>query len=293
MLNGHQILPYPANRITYNQSQRTLDIPHHPTPTNSGRPSDSTSTQYGTIHPATTTYNNHLATLQTDLHQCPPLPLLQSRFDTNTNQPSYPETQHKLRSYSNHPEIITIVALTTSCNIPHSTENHTQLNTTDTSQAPQPFTDNTSPFITTLHSQVTVLVAHLQHLYHPPPTTHIITTIVTQTIWSDLQQTLQPFTEANTAPMALKHAPKSPQITAAASSIQNSMTPLISQPYPTVSLPPSCNNMTQSPLRVYLLQTSSNCQPLCYTKLNLQHQRIITSFPHQATRQICMKHTKR
>jgi len=176
-------LPLPTESpITNHSALLTFPTtPHLPTVDDPRIPHKS-STQYGTIHPATTTYDNHSATLQTDLHRYPPLPLLQSQFDTNTNPPSYPETQHKLRSYSNHPEITTVVAPMTSCNISHGAENHTQQNTTDTSQAPQPFTDKASPLITTAHSQITALVAHLQRLYHPPPTTHITMTILTQTI---------------------------------------------------------------------------------------------------------------
>jgi len=179
-------LPLPTESPTTNHSALLTfpTTPHLPTVDDPRIPHTS-STQYGTIHPATTTYNNHSATLQTDLHRYPPLPLPQSQFDTNTNPPSYPETQHKLRSYSNHPEITTVVAPTTSCNISHGAENHTQQNTTNTSHAFRPPTDNTSNLTTTAHSHITTLVAHLQCLYHPPPTTHITTPILTQSIGSD------------------------------------------------------------------------------------------------------------
>jgi len=133
-----------------------------------------------------------------------------------------------------HPVITNVVPLKTACHIPHDTENHTQHNNTDTSQAPWPPTDDASLITTTEHSHITALVAHLQRLHHPPPKTHITTTIFTQPIWLDLR----PFTKANThniAPLALKHEPNPPTISTAASSQRNSPTLIDSPTYPTFS----------------------------------------------------------
>jgi len=133
-----------------------------------------------------------------------------------------------------HPVINTVVAPNTAGQIPHDAENQTQHNNTDTSQAPQPPTDDTSPFITTEHSKITALVAHLQCLHHLLPTVYITMAIFTQPFWLDLWPMLQPFTKANTHKIA-PPAPNPPTISAAASSQRNSPTSH------------HCNNMSKPP----------------------------------------------
>ncbi len=218
--------------------------PQLPTTDNPRNPHTSSAPR-GLIHPDITTSDNHSATPLNELHGHPTLLNPHSHFDINTDQPNDAEAQHKLRSYSPHTVITTVVAPTKACNNPHDGETHTRHDTTDTSHAFQTPTAAAYTFTTTAHSHSTALVAHLQRLYHPPPTTHITTTILTQPIWSDLRPPLQPFTAADThdtAPTA-----KSPKITAAASGTQNSPTPLDSQTHPTVSFNHRRNNMSQSP----------------------------------------------
>jgi len=225
---------------------------------------------YGTIPSANTKPDNHLNTPKTDPQRCPTLLNQQSQLGTNTNQLHAAETYHKLSSHSTPTAInTTVVAPMTACNTQHGGATHTRHNTTDTPQAFQPPTDNASHLITTAHSHITALVAHLQRLYHPPPPTHITTPILTQPIRSDLRQMLQPFTEANThdtAPTVLNHAPKSLKITAVARGTQNSTTPLDSPTDPTVSFNHRRNNMTQPPFM--------DVSPTDVIKLS-------TSLPHQ------------
>jgi len=132
----------------------------------------STHTSYapcGIIHPATITSDNHSVTPVNELHGHPTLVNPRSQFDINTDQPNDAEAQHQPRSYCPHTVITTVVASTTACNIPHGRETHTRHNTTDTSQAFRPRTDNASTFTTTVQFPATALAAHLQRLFHPPP----------------------------------------------------------------------------------------------------------------------------
>jgi len=144
----------------------TPTTPHQPTVDNPWTPHP-LSAPHEIICTATTASDTHSVPPQNELHHYSTLLHPQSQFKTKTNQPNDAETQHKMCSSITHTVITTAVALTTACNTQPNTETYTRHHTTATSQAFRPPTDNASTFTTTAHPSATVLVAHLQCLFHP------------------------------------------------------------------------------------------------------------------------------